>query len=179
MLALSRILHYLIYTLYISRDFHSFILSILHSDTLLLVPFGLSLFLFGQSLCLFPTQLRGAYLTIVSYSLDIRSIFVGYSATHRLPSPTPFNAKIGFALFALSALFAKNVVSLCRFVAFLFFVRETVEAVETFAHISLIYKLLQSLIKVLKLQSSIFFLLLNSDIATLFMFFYPACVFFI
>ena len=120
MLALSRILHYLIYTLYISRDFHSFILSILHSDTLLLVPFGLSLFLFGLSLCLFPTQLRGSYLPIVSYSLDIRSLFVRYSAPHRLTSPTPFNAKIGFALFALSALFAKNVVSLCRFVAFFF-----------------------------------------------------------
>ena len=119
MLDLSRILHYLIYTPYISRDFHSFILSILHSDTLLLVPSFTSLFLFGLSLCLFPTQLRGAYLPIVSYSLDIRSLFVRYSATHRLTSPTPFNAKIGFALFALSALFAKNVVSLCRFVAFL------------------------------------------------------------
>ena len=85
---------------------------------------GLSSFLvrlpFGLSLCLFPTQLRGAYLPIVSYSLDIRSLFVRYSAPHRLTSPTPFNAKIGFALFALSALFAKNVVSLCRFVAFLF-----------------------------------------------------------
>ena len=120
MLDLSRILHYLIYTLYISRNFHSFILSILHSDTLLLVPSFTSLFIFGLSLCLFPTQLRGAYLPIVSYSLDIRSLFVRYSATHRLTSPTPFNAKIGFALFALSALFAKNVVSLCRFVAFLF-----------------------------------------------------------
>ena len=117
MLALSRILHYLIYTLYISRYFHSFILSILHSDTLLLVPSFTSLFLFGLSLCLFPTQLRGSYLPIVSYSLDIRSLFVRYSAPHRLTSPTPFNAKIGFALFALSALFAKNVVSLCRFVA--------------------------------------------------------------
>ena len=35
----SRIPPYLIYTMYISRDFHSFILSILHSDILLLVPF--------------------------------------------------------------------------------------------------------------------------------------------
>ena len=49
----SRIPPYLIYTLYISRDFHSFILSILHSDTLLLVPFGLSLFPFLLNLFLF------------------------------------------------------------------------------------------------------------------------------
>ena len=40
----SRIPPYLIYTMYISRDFHSFILSFFH------------LFLFGLSLCLFFTQ---------------------------------------------------------------------------------------------------------------------------
>lgn len=133
-----------------------------------LVPFLLYLFLFGLSLCLFPTQLRGSYLPIVSYLLDIRSLFVRYSATHSLPSPTPFNAKIGFALFALSALFAKNVVSLCRF---LFCVCETVETLRL-SHISLSFT---SSYKVSsKFQSSIFFLLFNSDIATLFMFFYPA-----
>ena len=104
--------------------------------------------------------------------MDIRSLFVRYSAPHRLTSPTPSNAKIGFAL---SALFAKNVVSLCRFVAFLFFVRETVETLRL-SHISLSFT---SSYKVSsKFQSSIFFLLFISDIATLFMFFYPACSFF-
>ena len=117
---------------------------------------------FGLNLCLFPTQLRGSYLPIVSYSLDIRSLFVRYSATHRLPSPTPFNAKIGFALFALSALFAKNVVSLCRFFAlslFFFFVRETVETLRL-SHISLSFTIsykVSSEFQSLKVPSIFFF----------------------
>ena len=48
--------------IFILSSFQSFILILFY-----LFLFGLSLFLFGLSSCLFPTQLRGSYLPIVSY----------------------------------------------------------------------------------------------------------------
>ena len=75
-----------------------------------------------------------------------------------------------FMCFCTTVIFFRVALSLS------FFVRETVETLRL-SHISLSFT---SSYKVSsKFQSSIFFLLFNSDIATLFMFFYPAYSFFL
>ena len=92
---LSRILHHLIYTMYISRDFHSFTLSILHSDTLLLVPFRTKLGPFFAlpvplAWCFFEINrsISSSMLGGVSYSFVISSIYIRYYPSIYLTSFT-------------------------------------------------------------------------------------------
>ena len=98
---LSRILHNLIYTMYISRDFHSFILSILHSDTLLLVPFGLSLYKFA---CLFYASLSIFLYKLVSFLFSL-CLFYPKPLSKKTQPLFPFPSSLSgttFILFVLS-----------------------------------------------------------------------------
>ena len=74
----SRIPPYLIYTMYISRDFHSFTLSILHSDTLLLVPFLLYLFLFHLQKGTSLTSTLCLFMLKTSFKKDTTPVFLSY-----------------------------------------------------------------------------------------------------
>ena len=113
-----------------------------------------------------PTLLK---LSLLFYSLFLFSL--QREQVYYFPPFTEDEFLLMFIAFVLQSFF-RVALSLCRF---LFFVRETVETLRL-SHISLSFT---SSYKVSsKFQSSIFFLLFISDIATLFMFFYSACSFF-